>query len=94
MYRIKHKDGHYVWREDYAKFNYDSDGKYAGSCVVCRDITERKNFEDKLMEDRKSIESKIEELEKNNKLMVGRELKMLELKNRIIELEDIIGKKN
>jgi PAS domain S-box-containing protein len=44
-YRAKHKDGHYIWREDNAKFNYDDAGNYSGSHVISRDITGRKQAE-------------------------------------------------
>ncbi|MDO8896949.1 MAG: PocR ligand-binding domain-containing protein, partial [Bacteroidales bacterium] len=47
-FRVKHSDGHYFWREDNARFIYDEKGKYGGSYVVCRDITERKNTEERL----------------------------------------------
>lgn len=41
-YRVKHRDGHFIWREDGASFIYDESGKHTGSYVVSRDITERK----------------------------------------------------
>ncbi|MBM3257607.1 MAG: PAS domain S-box protein [Candidatus Nealsonbacteria bacterium] len=47
---------------------------------IVRDITERKKTEEELKE-------KNEELEKFNKFAVGRELKIIELKNKIKELE-------
>jgi hypothetical protein len=40
-------------------------------------------------ESKKTTENKINELDKINKLMVGRELKMVELKKRIQELEKV-----
>jgi hypothetical protein len=36
---VKNKAGQYIWREDNAKFEYDSSGNYKGSYVICRDIT-------------------------------------------------------
>jgi diguanylate cyclase (GGDEF)-like protein/PAS domain S-box-containing protein len=47
-YRIKHKTGHYIWREDSANFRYSIDGEYDGAYVVSRDITERKRLEDEV----------------------------------------------
>ena len=44
-YRIKHKCGKYIWREDNSHFQYDSNGNFAGSFTICRDITERKQVE-------------------------------------------------
>jgi PAS domain S-box-containing protein len=57
-FRVKHANGHYFWREDNARFVYDEKGKYGGTYVVCRDITERKNAEEKL----KTNETKLREL--------------------------------
>jgi PAS domain S-box-containing protein len=48
-YRVKHKDGHYIFREDNAKFNYDNDGNHINTYVICRDITERKKIEEELI---------------------------------------------
>ncbi|MEI7595451.1 MAG: PAS domain S-box protein [Bacteroidota bacterium] len=62
-YRVKHNDGHYIWREDNAKFNYDSDFNYINSYVICRDITERKKSEQEL------IVAK-EKAEKNEKRLI------------------------
>jgi PAS domain S-box-containing protein len=55
-------------------------GKVAKVLDVGSDITERKDSEDEL-------KRKAEELEKINKLAIGRELRMVELKKRIKELE-------
>lgn len=49
---------------------------------VIHDITYRKNME-------LELQDKISELERTNKLMVGRELKMLELKKEINELKKL-----
>lgn len=32
--------GHYILREDYARFHYDKDGKHVRTYVICRDITD------------------------------------------------------
>jgi len=57
------------------------EGKVVGDMVILRDVTERKEAEEKLKE-------KMDELERFNKLMIGRELRMIELKKRIKELEE------
>jgi len=44
-YRALHYEGHYYWREDHAKFNFDATGKHIDTYVICRDITDRKNIE-------------------------------------------------
>ncbi len=64
-YRIKHKNGHYIWREDHAKFNYDSIGNHINTYVVCRDITERKIAEQALLEAKELAE----ERERNFRLL-------------------------
>jgi len=55
------------------------------STAIIRDITERKKMEDECRQ-------RIEELQRLNKLMVGRELRMEELKKEIYSLEDRIIK--
>jgi len=44
-YRIQHQLGHYIWREDSARFQYDESGSFSGACVVTRDITLRRQAE-------------------------------------------------
>jgi len=63
-YRVKHKDGHYIWREDNATFYYDNAGVYGGSTVVCRDITERRVAEER-------IQQRVFELETLNQLSLN-----------------------
>jgi len=54
---------------------------------IVRDITERKRIENEL-------KRKNEALEKFRKMIVGRELKMIELKNKIKKLEEQLEKNN
>jgi PAS domain S-box-containing protein len=49
-FRVKHKDGHYFWREDKARFNFDIDGNHINTYVICRDIDKRKQTEQSLLE--------------------------------------------
>jgi len=87
-------------KEDYCDFDlpfedryYDiacypvstGEGRVLGTTVVLRDVTDRKMVQDELS-------MRLEELEKWQRLTVGREMKMLELKRRIRELEDKIGR--
>ena len=55
--------------------------KVVGFVNIIRDITTEKISDERLKE-------KVDELERANKAMVGREIKMIELKNRIKELEE------
>jgi len=55
-------------------------GGSEGYLVMINDITEKNNAQ-------LEIKNKLEEMEKLNKIMIGRELKMVELKNKIKELK-------
>lgn len=46
--RMKHKDGHYVWLEDYIIPIYDKDGELIGVDTISRNIQERKELEQRL----------------------------------------------
>lgn len=48
QFRVRRRDGTYVWREDHARFRYDGDGNYTGAFIICRDISERKANEEKI----------------------------------------------
>jgi len=80
VYRMKHQNGQYIWREDSANFKYNDSGEYVGAYIVCRDVTDRKRSDEKLQE-------KMAEIQKLNSFMIGRELKMVELKNEISSLQ-------
>ncbi|MDP4302269.1 putative bifunctional diguanylate cyclase/phosphodiesterase [Leptothrix discophora] len=41
-YRMRHRQGHYFWREDSTRFVYRPDGQPERAYIVCRDITQRK----------------------------------------------------
>ena len=62
-----------------ASLIYDAAGQVAGAIETLRDITERKHMEEDLRRN-------VEELERFNKLAMGREIKMIQLKEEINEL--------
>ena len=91
-------DGKDYWYNIKAYPEYDSNGEIISVMTVSRDITERKRAEADLRtlneelelrvkERTAELEHKNKELEKLNKIFIGRELRMAELKERIAELE-------
>jgi len=54
--------------------------KIVGTVAVLRDVTKRRNLEE-------ILKNKNKDLERLNKAMIGRELKMIELKEKVKELE-------
>jgi polyhydroxyalkanoate synthesis regulator phasin len=85
VYRIIDKDKNIQWVEDH-KASIFENGKFIGIDGVVINITKTKEAEEKLNE-------KLKELRIINNLMVGRELKMVELKRKIQALEGQIKNK-
>ncbi|MDP3479250.1 MAG: PAS domain-containing protein, partial [Desulfoprunum sp.] len=92
------------WYNIYAFPEVDREGRVVSVMTVSRDITDRKRAEEELnrlnaeLEQRvkqrtAELEQKNAELDKMNKLFVGRELRMVELKECIRELERSSGEK-
>jgi PAS domain S-box-containing protein len=54
---------------------------------IGRDVTDREELEEETKKLNEELKSKVEQLEKFNKIAVGRELKMIELKKKIKDLE-------
>ena len=65
----------------------DTDGNVLGVFAAARDVTAQKNAEEQVAEQRTKELERIAELERFQKLTVGRELKMIELKKEIEELK-------
>jgi len=85
-YRIKTKDNRVVWVKEKGEATYNKDGEpiYLDGFIL--DISKDK---ENLVE----VKNKQEELGKTNKFMVGRELKMIELKKQIKDLEEKLNAK-
>jgi PAS domain S-box-containing protein len=96
--RCRHKSGHAAWFLASAVPIMDADRNFMGSFGMFTDITERKMAEDALRKMNEQLEQRVKdrtaelekrnsELERMNKAFVGRELRMMELKEKIKELE-------
>jgi len=83
-YNIEHRllmlDGSIKWVNERCETHYDEEGKPLRSVGTTMDISERKQAEEGLKE-------KLDEVERMNTLMVGRELKMEELRQEIKRLK-------
>ena len=55
LYRLRHKDGHYVWIRDRGFFIPDEKGKAVRQLGMLEDITERKLAEEALQKERREI---------------------------------------
>jgi len=100
--RLRRKDGTLLTCIDSARtINFGGE-----TCVlsVVRDISDRKlaeeqlktlneELEQRVKERTAELENKNTELERMNKLFIGRELRMVELKERVRKLEEILGAK-
>ena len=84
-------DGNKIISNVFAAARNDSKGDFIGYFIAIVDITELKhlqlNLEKKVAERTKELQEKLEDLEKFAKITIDRELKMVELKNKIKEIE-------
>lgn len=67
--RFMHKNGYYVWIEDYIVPTFDDNGSLVSVSGISRDITERKMLEEKLQEQKKALEIDVDTEIKANQLM-------------------------
>jgi PAS domain S-box-containing protein len=88
---IGSRDDEVLWRKDGTSFSVEytsvpirKNGSIAGTVVVFRDISERKHMEAELRQN-------LAELEQFSKLAIGREIKMIQLKEEINQLLGQLG---
>ncbi len=84
---IRHKDGRLTDVLFNASVYKDASGNVLGVSAVARDVTEQKKAEAEVAELRTKEIERLAELERFQKLTVGRELKMIELKKEIEEFK-------
>jgi PAS domain S-box-containing protein len=84
---IRHRDGRVTEVLYSASLYKDARGGVLGVFAAARDVTAQKRAEAVIAEQRKEELERMAELERFQKLTVGRELKMIELKREILELQ-------
>jgi len=88
--RIRHGDGSWHWIEGVAN-NLLAEPGVQAIVVNFRDITERKQAEEELRRRAEELERINAELERFNRLAVGREQRMIELKRQVNALAEALG---
>ena len=84
--RLVRKDGTSVWVHVTVNLVRDAASRPLNTVVITLDITERKRAEEALRETHAQLRSHAEELTRFNRVAIGRELRMIELKK---ELEEV-----
>jgi PAS domain S-box-containing protein len=84
---IRHENGHFTDVLYNASVYKDAGGNVLGVFAAARDMTAQKRAEAEIAEQRGRDLERLAELEGFQRLTVGRELKMIELKKEILELQ-------
>jgi PAS domain S-box-containing protein len=107
IFRLKNKQGNYLWMEDIVQLEYDGSGNHVRSIIHSRDITERKQIEEKLINSELlyrnlfdqanegllllTMDGKIAEVNRSFAMMHGYAVN--ELKNMDIRELDVLGER-
>jgi PAS domain S-box-containing protein len=83
---IRHRNGHLTDVLYNASLYKDAQGKVLGVFAAARDVSAQKKAEEEVAEQRNKELERLADLERFQKLTIGRELKMIELKKEIEEL--------
>ncbi len=89
---IKKKDGSDLPVMVFAKTRKTKEDGVNGAFFSFFDLTEVREKENKIQESNKKLQEKMEEMEKINSLTIGRELKMVELKEEVEKLKEELKK--
>jgi PAS domain S-box-containing protein len=87
---IRHRDGRHTDVLYNGSVYKDARGQVLGVFAAARDVTAQRNAEAQIAEQRTQELERLSELERFQKLTVGRELKMIELKREIEELKKLL----
>jgi len=89
--RYVRKDGVTIWVQNSLSLTRDAAGAPLHIVLLCQDITERRRAEQALAESHAQLRAQADELARFNRAAVGRELRMIELKNEINALCERLG---
>jgi PAS domain S-box-containing protein len=87
---IRHRNGHHTDVLYNASVYKDAKGQVLGAFAAARDVTAQRRAEALVAEQRSRELERLAELERFQRLTVGRELKMIELKREIEELKKLV----
>jgi len=91
-YRLRRHDGEFRWIQDEGTPRHDSRGNFLGYIGHCLDITERKRTEEQLNVQAEQLAQSNEELTRFNRLMAGRELRVIQMKQQVNNLAAALGR--